>query len=68
MKNMGAVDRAVRAVIALAIAVLWVTGTIGGGLALLLGVVAVVFAATSASGHCPAYKPFGFSTRRDGVA
>jgi hypothetical protein len=63
-KNMGAVDRVIRAIIAVAIAALWITGTISGGLALILGVVAVVFAATSASGYCPAYKPFGFSSRK----
>ncbi len=68
MKNMGNMDRAVRAIIAAGIAVLWLTGVINGIVALVLGVVAVAFAATSASGNCPAYRPFGFSTRKRGVA
>ena len=67
MQNMGTIDRAIRAAGALAIGVLWVTGVISGTLAIVLGLVAVVFAATSAAGSCPAYKPFGFSTRKGGA-
>ena len=60
--NMGAVDRVVRILIAVAIAILYVTGRIDGTLAAVLGVVAVVFVLTSLVGRCPAYLPFGFST------
>lgn len=68
-QNMGIADRVMRAVIAVGIAVLYLSGAISGIWALSLGLVAVVFAATSASGSCPAYRPFGFSTRRkSGVA
>lgn len=66
LQNMGTADRAIRAVVAVGIVVLWLTGTIGGMWAMVLGIVAVVFAATSASGSCPAYRPLGFSTRRRG--
>ena len=67
MQNMGTVDRVIRGAVALAVGVLWVTGVISGTLAVILAVVAVAFAATSAAGSCPAYKPFGFSTRKDGA-
>ena len=67
MQNMGTIDRVLRALVALAIGVLWVAGIISGTVAAILGVVAVVFAATSAAGRCPAYKPFGFSTRKGDI-
>lgn len=67
-QNMGTADRAIRAVIAIGIVILYLTGTISGVWAIVLGVVAVVFAATSASGNCPGYRPLGFSTRRDSGA
>lgn len=60
--NMGTVDRAVRLLIAVAIAVLYFTGGISGTVAVVLGIVAVVFALTSFAGRCPAYMPFGIST------
>lgn len=62
-KNMGTVDRILRATLALLIAVLYFTGTISGTVALILGIVAVVFLLTSFVGTCPAYLPFGLSTR-----
>jgi hypothetical protein len=63
-KNMGAADRGIRTFIALAIAVLYFTGTIGGTLAIVLGLVAIAFVATSLLGWCPTYVPFGLSTRK----
>jgi hypothetical protein len=64
-KNMGAADRVIRTVVAIAVVVLYFTGRISGTLAIILGVVAVVFLATSAIATCPAYLPFGLSTRKD---
>jgi hypothetical protein len=63
-QNMGTADRAIRVVIALVIAALWYFGTIGGTLAVILGVVAVVFLLTSVVGSCPGYLPFGVSTKK----
>jgi hypothetical protein len=63
-KNMGTIDRVIRTLVALAIAVLYFTNSIGGVLAIVLGIVAVVFLATSIMGWCPAYNPLGLSTRR----
>ena len=60
--NMGTVDRVVRILLAVGIAVLYVTGRIDGTLAAVLVVVAAVFVLTSFVGRCPAYLPFGFST------
>ena len=61
-KNMGTADRVIRTLIALAIVVLYFTGTISGTLAIVLGIVALVFLATSFVGSCPAYVPMGLST------
>jgi hypothetical protein len=56
-KNMGMVDRAVRAVVGVALVALAATGTIG-----VWGWIGVVPLATAAIGWCPAYLPFGIST------
>ena len=62
-KNMGTVDRTIRIALALVVAALYFTGTIGGTLAIVLGVFAVIFVATSLVGSCPLYGPFGINTR-----
>jgi hypothetical protein len=61
-KNMGLVDRVLRVVVAALIAYLYISGTIGGWQALVLGIIAVVFVVTSAVGFCPAYLPFKINT------
>jgi len=61
-RNMGTADRALRIGFAVVVVALWVTGAIGGTIALILGVVAVAFILTSAVGWCPLYAPFGLST------
>jgi len=63
-KNMGTADRAIRTLLALAVAALYFTGRISGTLAIVLGVLALVFLATSFIGWCPAYLPFGWSTAK----
>lgn len=64
-KNMGTIDRTIRTAVALAIAVAYFAGQISGTVALVLGVVAVAFVVTSFVSWCPAYAPFGFSTRTE---
>jgi len=64
-KNMGIVDRLIRILVAVFIGVLYFTDRIGGALAIILGIVAVVFLLTSLVGHCPAYGPLKLSTRRE---
>lgn len=61
--NMGMIDRAARTALALTVAVLWYMGVISGVIAIVLGVLALVFLLTSFFGFCPLYRPFGFSTR-----
>jgi hypothetical protein len=63
-KNMGSVDRLVRVLLAAAMAVLYFTDTISGTFGLILLVLAVVFVLTSLISWCPAYLPFGLSTRK----
>jgi Na+(H+)/acetate symporter ActP len=63
-QNMGTVDRIVRVVLALVVAVLYLTGQLSGLAAILLGVLAVIFLVTSAIGFCPLYVPFKLSTRK----
>jgi K+-transporting ATPase A subunit len=62
--NMGTADRVIRIVIALAVAALYFTGKISGTLAIVLGIIAIVFVLTSLAGRCPGYLPFGLSTRK----
>ena len=64
VKNMGTVDRIIRLVIAVVIAILYFTGNLSGLAAIILGILAVVFVLTSLVGFCPLYLPFGFSTRK----
>ncbi len=61
-KNMGTVDRIVRVVLAVVVAVLYFTGAISGTAAIILGILAVVFLATSFMSFCPLYAPFKIST------
>ena len=61
-KNLSTVDRIVRVVIALAVAILYFTNVITGVLAIVLGILAVVLLATAVVGFCPLYAPFNFST------
>jgi uncharacterized membrane protein len=62
-KNMGSIDRVIRVVLAVAFGLLVLTGTVSGVLAIIMGVLAVVFLGTAAIGFCPLYAPFGISTR-----
>jgi uncharacterized membrane protein len=62
-KNMGNLDRILRLVVAVVIAILYFTNTISGTVAIVLGVLAIIFALTSTISFCPLYLPFGLSTR-----
>lgn len=64
-KNMGTLDRGVRALFAVVVAILYFTNIISGTLALILGILAVIFLATSLVGTCPLYLPFRLSTRKE---
>jgi len=59
---MGNTDRIVRTILALVIATLYFTDTIGGLAGLVLMVLAGIFAVTSFISFCPLYAPLGLKT------
>lgn len=63
-KNMGTIDKAIRFAIAIAIGVLYFTNILSGTWAIILGILAVVFIATSFISFCPLYLPFGINTHK----
>lgn len=60
---MGQIDKSIRGILAAIIAILYFTNVISGTVALVLGVIAVIFFITSFISFCPLYAPFGISTR-----
>jgi hypothetical protein len=62
VKNMSNTDRLIRLAVALVVAGLYFGGIISGTVALVLGIVAIIFAATSLVNFCPLYRIFGIST------
>lgn len=63
-KNMGAADRIIRILLAIIVGYLILTGQVSGTLAVILGILTVAFVVTGFIGWCPAYLPFGFSTKK----
>lgn len=63
-KNIGSVDRFIRILVAVLITILYFTNQISGTVAIVLGVLAIVFVATSFMRFCPLYLPFGISTNK----
>ena len=65
-QNMGMIDRIIRVIIAVIIAVLYFIGKMpSGALGLVLSIVAIIFLLTSAVGFCPLYKLLGISTKKE---
>lgn len=64
-RNVGAADRVVRALLALSVPALYLTGVIGGFAAIVLGVLAILILRTSLTGKCGIYYGLGLSTHRD---
>ena len=64
-KNMGVIDRSLRLLAVAIVGVLYLTHSISGTLAAVLGVIAILFVVTSVMGYCPMYIPFGLSTRKE---
>lgn len=63
--NIGTFDRSIRVLLALVVGVLYLTDQISGTLAIVLGVLAVIFLTTSFLSTCPLYLPFRFSTKKE---
>ena len=61
-KNMGSVDKVIRILVAVVIAILFFTHVIEGTLGIVLMVLAGVFVLVSLIGFCPLYLPFGLNT------
>ena len=62
--NMGGMDRGLRALAAVVLIGVWFAKVVTGVLGVAALVVAVVLLATSTIGWCPAYLPFGISTKK----
>lgn len=63
-KNMGMTDKAIRFILAIIVGILYYSNIINDTLAIVLGVLAVVFILTSFISFCPLYLPFGINTRK----
>ncbi len=61
-KNMGTVDRLIRVLIAVVIAILYLTNVISGVLALVLVGLAIIFVMTSLLSFCPLYALLRINT------
>lgn len=61
--NMGTIDRIIRTALAVLVGVLWYSGQISGTVAIVLGIIAIVFLLTSVVSFCPLYAPFRISTK-----
>jgi hypothetical protein len=61
---MGSWDRMIRVLITLVIVILLFADVLKGALAVILGIVAVIFFVTSVFGFCPLYVIFGISSRK----
>lgn len=61
-KNMGTIDKVIRILIAVVIAILFFTKVIEGVLGIVLLVLAVIFVLTSLIGFCPLYTPLKINT------
>ena len=59
---MGAIDKTIRILVAVIIAILYFTNNISGVAAIVLLIFAGIFILTSFMSFCPLYLPFGIST------
>jgi hypothetical protein len=64
-KNLGSLDRVLRIMAAIGIVILYFTDQISGTAAIVLGILAIIFVATSCIGVCPLYIPLKLSTKKD---
>lgn len=61
-KNIGTTDKIIRIIVALVLAVLYLTGTVHGILGIIFLIAAIVLVITSLVGFCGLYKILGIST------
>lgn len=63
--NMGSIDKAVRIIVAIILAVLYFTDQTTGTLGIVLMIVAGIFLLTSFVSFCPLYYPFKITTKKE---
>jgi hypothetical protein len=63
-QNMGTIDRTIRIILSIVVAILYFTEQITGTAATVLGIFAIIFLVTSTIGFCPLYVPFKLSTMK----
>ncbi|MFL1011374.1 YgaP family membrane protein [Flavisericum labens] len=61
-KNMGSLDKGIRVIAAIAIALLYYFNVISGTMAYILMALAIIFLITSFVSFCPLYAPLGINT------
>lgn len=59
---MGNIDRSIRTLLAVLLAVLYFFDLLPSAWRIVVGIIAVIFIPTSALGFCPLYLPFGIRT------
>jgi hypothetical protein len=62
-ENMGRNDKMIRLGAAVLIAILFFMNLISGTVAIILGLIAIIFAATSFINFCPIYAALGINTK-----
>ena len=63
-KNVGNKDKTIKTVLAAIVAAFYFTGTLEGTFALILLIVAIIFAVISLINFCPLYKLIGINSYR----
>lgn len=63
-RNLGNLDKAIRIIAALVIAIFYFMNLISGTVAIILLIVAAIFVVTSFISFCPLYIPFGINTAK----
>jgi hypothetical protein len=63
-KNLGTIDRVLRVLFAVVVAILYFTGTISGTVGLILLIAGLILAVTSFITFCPVYYILGLSSRK----
>ncbi|MCT4603574.1 MAG: DUF2892 domain-containing protein [Marinifilum sp.] len=61
-KNMGTLDRILRVIVSVTLAILYFTGIISGTIGLIVFIFACVMFLTSVIGNCPPYTLMGINT------
>lgn len=64
-KNLNSVDRFIRILFAVVLAVLIFSGVLAGAAGIILGIVGIILLATGVISFCPLYHVLGISTAKD---